>query len=443
VQVLKDADAGGVTVYVLLSNHLLGLGGIANLPAVDDLRLSGVWTACIDDRSPILGSNHQKFACLKNPADPVAVNGSIDINVGRWDEDTHARTNPNRHPGLLPPSATVQPTHDVGILVRGPAVADFERTFRERWNDPTRTFGMQPVAPPQPTITTPVSAPAPAGPHSVQLLHTYGITRAYNALLGWGGYSWSPVGEFTVWAGYLKAIQAATKYIYVEDQYFFPFHWFGGAGGGPCHTLPPGRARDTDLVFQLGEAIKRGVKVAVLVPEPSTGEEPGRIKLHQSFQRAVGAAYLAGVAATEAAAGRPGDFVIATLAVRDAVGDNAVFVHSKLMLCDDEYAAVGSANFNQRSMTHDGELQAGIVDANEQFVRELRKTLWAEHLQRPAGTLDDPLAAFALFKSDVSAAPVVGGARVRAFPTPAPGPLPPKHDTWINERIDPYAGPTR
>jgi len=39
-----------------------------------------------------------------------------------------------------------------------------------------------------------------------------------------------------------------------------------------------------------------------------------------------------------------------------------VYVHSKVLIVDDCYASIGSANFNARSLTNDTEIQIGVVD---------------------------------------------------------------------------------
>ena len=61
--------------------------------------------------------------------------------------------------------------------------------------------------------------------------------------------------------------------------------------------------------------------------------------------------------------------------VREAGGDRVqvldvenlqgrpVYVHAKLCVVDDVWAAVGSDNFNTRSWTHDSELTAAVVDS--------------------------------------------------------------------------------
>ena len=183
---------------------------------------------------------------------------------------------PTRQPHGEQPGANPtfgKQTHDSGVRVVGPAVADLERCFRTRWNDTSRTLGMEPVELPLPMISTTLAAPTTARPHSVQVLLTYGITSELR------GYSWSPVGGFTCWASFNNAVRTATDYIYIEDQYFLAF------GSPPfCLAPTPGFARDTDPLWQLGQALLRGVSVVIVTS--SSAEDP----VHDSikFQRGPG-----------------------------------------------------------------------------------------------------------------------------------------------------------
>ena len=84
-----------------------------------------------------------------------------------------------------------------------------------------------------------------------------------------------------------------------------------------------------------------------------------------------------------------------------------VFIHAKIVLIDDVYASIGSANMNRRSMFHDGELNAMVVPgrlraAADNPVRSLRCRIWGDHLGLPPhvaeAELSDPLAALPLFQ---------------------------------------------
>ena len=62
-----------------------------------------------------------------------------------------------------------------------------------------------------------------------------------------------------------------------------------------------------------------------------------------------------------------------------------IFVHSKVILIDDEFASIGSANFMDRSMQltlagDDSELSVAAVSTGT-LVSDLRVELWAEHLR--------------------------------------------------------------
>lgn len=402
---------GSVATYVLTSAHTFSLH--YNRVSVARLRVGGLWTACRDNRFPPNGSNHQKFAVMKHAGGAGAVVGSIDLSTTRWDQPAHAPVDPDR------PDA---PTHDTGVLVEGPVISDLEKTYRERWNDSSRTFGMRPVAPPQPFITTPISSLVGVGTHSVQVLRTYGITSAFF------GYSWSPRGEFSAWTSYINAIKRASTYIYIEDQYFLPFDW------PPCYARTGTVARDTDLIYQLGEAMKRGVRIAVITP--NNAEDPGH---HwQKYQRDVGVNYLLGIKT----AGAPGDVVVGAL--KNASGH--VYIHSKLMLVDDEVLFIGSNNVGQRSMTFDGELHLAVVDADNLLAKDYRKALWAEHTGRPTTTFDDPVAGYGVFKADVIAstghlAPYLYDSDNLYPPTSGSNPPPLGHGQAIRTTVDPYAGP--
>jgi hypothetical protein len=63
-------------------------------------------------------------------------------------------------------------------------------------------------------------------------------------------------------------------------------------------------------------------------------------------------------------------------------------VHSKLLIVDDVFLSVGSANKNNRGLVYEGELNLAVVDAT--WVRDARRRVLANML--PAGTAvsDDP-----------------------------------------------------
>ncbi len=412
---LCNAKRRGVKIYVLACRNLRCFR--FNQPAIRHLRSQGIRTACLDSRFPPRGSNHQKFTIIKSDTEASAILGSVDIARTRWDSSEHLPVDSDRDPKFG------KQTHDVSVRIEGPAITDLEVTFRERWND-LSTVSMHPsILRPEPPITTPLSQPPSRGTHSVQVLRTYGITAPFF------GYSWASLGEFTIWASHLNAIKQASEHIYIEDQYFWPFGW-------PPGYARTGLARDTDIFHQLGEAMKRGVNVTVI----TTSVFSGIRRESQKYHRDTGINYLHDIRA----AGAPGDIVVASL----QRNGSDIYVHSKLMIVDDEFVTIGSANIARRSMANDSELHVGIVDEAGSFAREFRTQLMAEHSGLPAASLTDARRAFDIFKSSVTA----GLGHLRPYPVDpqalykqSTGPGSPRrpwgHASVIQRGLDPYAGP--
>lgn len=387
-----------VNVYQLSCNNAMSV--VKNAISNTKLEMEGV-PAMRDNRFPANGSNHQKFMVAKYASNAVALIGSIDINQNRFDTVEHQ---------------FFSIAHDFGVKIEGPAVADLEWTFLERWNDSQRgwprTISLGTVPPP---IVPSVGIYTSLGRHSVQVLRTYGIAANFES------YSWAQTtGEFSIWGSTLNAIKKAQSYIYIEDQTFFTFNW------PPCcdqYSKP--EAKETDLVYQLGEAIKRGVKVGIIVSNKSTYGV--YLNGYEKFQRDYSLRYLQSIANQGL-----GDFFAGYL----HNGTDVIYVHSKMFIADDEFALIGSANMDQRSMTHDSEIKIGVVDADNVFVKNLRLRLFNEHLGRSEQELDDPMVAFDLYKDDIHA----NRHRVRNYDfyssTMWKG-----HAKVMNSIWSPYAGP--
>ena len=212
------------------------------------------------------------------------------------------------------------------------------------------------------------------------------------------------------------------KFNYLEDQYFYTFQ------DPPVIETATGQLLESDLVYQLGEALKRGVDVVALVPS-----RKGDIRKHYELQQRRRAAhYLDQISNSYAGAGR---FIICHL----RKGAKDPIVHSKLMLVDDEYALVGSANIGQRSMAYDSEVCLGVVDAENNFVRDLRVALWQWHAEIEDS--DKVMDVEAVIDSFHEYARREFG-KLRLFPTELmPVRIP--YGFIMNRIIDPYQGPQR
>jgi phosphatidylserine/phosphatidylglycerophosphate/cardiolipin synthase-like enzyme len=165
-------------------------------------------------------------------------------------------------------------------------------------------------------------------------------------------------GERTIFEQYRRAIDAARRTIYIENQ-----------------AVPtPAIARGIEA------ALRRGVDVVALVPaEPEGHVRQGRRDPDPEWR-----AFFAQIAAL----GRYENFTLAGIAARDGLGSRRnVYVHGKAMLIDDDWATIGSCNLHWHSMNGNSEMNVSFRDPAT--VKALRCQLLAEHLDRDTAHLDD------------------------------------------------------
>lgn len=349
----------------------LAFSGEENRHLGDEINAAG-GEVVLDMRVRTGGSHHQKFVVLRHPSRPeddIAFLGGIDLCHSRRDDDRH-QGDPQAQP-MAAVFGSSPPWHDIQLAITGPAVGDVETVFRERWEDP-QPLSRSPIRrladrerggdthcsplPPQ------LPDPAPTGPHPVQLLRTYGRRL--------GGYPFAPRGERSVARGYTKALERARHLVYVEDQYL----WSG----------------EVSSVF--AEALRREPGLHLVAVLPPVPDQDGRVSKPPNLigrQRLLDDLEDAG----------PGR--VALYGIENAQG-TPVYVHSKVCVVDDEWASVGSDNFNRRSWTHDSEVSATVVDAT--YARTLRERLAREHLGLPPDdhvALEDHAAAFARSARDL------------------------------------------
>jgi phosphatidylserine/phosphatidylglycerophosphate/cardiolipin synthase-like enzyme len=310
----------------------------------------------LDMRVRTDGSHHQKFVILRHHDRPeldIAFLGGIDLCHGRRDDASH-RGDPQPQP-MAKAYGPRPPWHDIQLAISGPAVGDVETVFRERWENP-QALSRSPIRwlidrarhdNPFKTLLPPQHPdPEPAGPHTVQLLRTYPRRL--------GGYPFAPAGERSVARGYTKAVSQARHLIYIEDQYLW----------------------SPEVAATLAAALERNPELHLVAVLPQFPDQDGRISRPPNLigrDRAIAALH-------EVAPGR-----VAIYGLESPQGV-PVYVHAKVCIIDDQWASVGSDNFNRRSWTHDSELTAAVYDPG--YARALRLKLAGEHLDRE-GLLDD------------------------------------------------------
>jgi phosphatidylserine/phosphatidylglycerophosphate/cardiolipin synthase-like enzyme len=282
----------------------------------------------------------------------------------------------NLNPGsMVPPGHPAKDggnTHDVYVEVRGPSASDVHHNFVQRWNEASDRDiedGIWPHAANHDLLSFPQRASADAGDVPVQIQRTVRRGHYTDETPAPGGQAY-PIqqGEFSIADQYLKAIDAAKRTIYLEDQ----------AIGSP------------QAVDALGRALQRGVRVVFVVPiTPNTEMAAAR-------KNAATAPFFESIGAL----GQFEHFTLSGLATHRGDGDyQNVYVHAKVALIDDAWCTIGSANVANRSFYGDTELNASIWHAPT--VRALRCSLLDEHLRHDVGALDD-IAALELFASIAS-----------------------------------------
>jgi phosphatidylserine/phosphatidylglycerophosphate/cardiolipin synthase-like enzyme len=331
------------------------------------------------------GSHHQKFVVLRHPGREeldVAFVGGIDLCHSRRDDALHSG-DVQRQP-MAAVYGPRPPWHDVQLAVRGPAVADVETVFRERWEDPT-ALNRNPIDTALDRIrhedvrASPLPHPEPVpgrvGAHHVQLLRTYPHKLPR--------FPFAPNGERSVARGYEKVIGQARSLIYLEDQYFW----------------------NRDVVRSFAQALERCQGLRLIVVLPHYPDQDGRFSEPPNLVGRQDAIELVRKA---------GGNRVAVYGVENHSGV-PVYVHAKVGIVDDVWASVGSDNINRRSWTHDSELACAVIDEEldtreprtidglgcgaRRFARDLRLALAAEHLDRSDNLdeLADPTVAFMAF----------------------------------------------
>ena len=346
-EMLKQVAASKAKVRVLLSGHFQNPSN----GAVDWIRRQPGCAAILDDRTRLPGCFHQKAVAVLTGDGVTAFVGGMDIATDR----------------LADPESKRPPWHDVQVRVRGPAAADLYATLAARW-DSHRSNARD-------RVPTPRGGQGGTPGRAVQVVRTYGnprtgipltvlrpentrlsIANTWRQLVGGNEFAFAPSGESATHDLLVKAIRATRETIYVEDQYF---------------VASTGIAGSEELLKALAEAIARPTFKHMLVLTTGVGTVQG--ELHQVNRRRRDL--------VRRIAGRFPERI--SLWAYKGGQDRCYWMHSKAWLFDDTMAVIGSANFNRRGLTHDGELGVGVVDLenpSQGWVHELRTTLWLKHL---------------------------------------------------------------
>lgn len=285
----------------------------------------------LDARHPLGASHHQKLVVID---DALAFVGGIDLAASRWDTREHRPEDPRRQ---KPDGTRYGPFHDVQAAVDGAAARALAELARERWR----------------RATGEALAPVEGGgdPWPAELVPDLRDVPVAIARTEPGFDGRAEVRE--VERLHLDAIAAARQRIYVENQYL--------------------------TASRVGEALARrleeadGPEVVMVLPRSCSGwlEETAMGVLRARLVRRL----------------RQADRHARLRLLHPVVGGERrvdVHVHAKVMVVDDAYLRVGSANLSNRSMGLDTECDVAVeAEGNAQTARAIagfRDGLLAEHL---------------------------------------------------------------
>uniref|UniRef100_Q70EW5 Phospholipase D alpha 1 n=1 Tax=Cynara cardunculus TaxID=4265 RepID=PLDA1_CYNCA len=409
---------------------------------IQDLKVSTMFThhqkiVVVDHELPRGGSQKRRV---------MSFVGGIDLCDGRYDSAFHPLFStldsahhddfhqPNYAGASIAKGGPREPWHDIHSRVEGPIAWDVLFNFEQRW----RKQGGKNVLvdlkqlddiliPP-----SPVTFPNDQETWNVQLFRSIDGGAAF-------GFPDTPeeasksglvsgkdnIIDRSIQDAYINAIRRAKHFIYIENQYFLgsSFAWKSDDIDvdevGALHLIPK------ELSLKIVTKIQEGEKFIVYIVVPMWPEgipENGSVQAILDWQRRTmemmykdivdalqdkgldddPREYLTFFCLGNREAKKSGEYEPTEAPEPDSGYLHAqenrrfmIYVHSKMMIVDDEYIIVGSANINQRSMdgARDSEIAMGAYQPYHLatqtpargHVHGFRMALWYEHL----GMLDD------------------------------------------------------
>jgi phosphatidylserine/phosphatidylglycerophosphate/cardiolipin synthase-like enzyme len=288
----------------------------------------------------LLGSHHQKFMVVRKGRTTIGYCGGLDISFNRT---------PDKTPAGWGGWGSNFVWHDIHAKLEGLIVRDLEKEFVLRWNrekdESTASKlpgwkGFETLA--QASVTS-VDREADKNTHKLQMLRTVSI-----------GTNAQDIRRDDIWQGYFRLIGCATRFIFMENQYFH-------------------EPKMADAIVKQAQAQS---DLIVIIVVTSKSDDPDNVFTehclalrHEFFRR-----LFAGLP--------PSRLRVYTKFV--------AMVHSKLILVDDQVLSMGSANANPRGFFLDTELNVMLDDA--EAVTRFRHRLWSHDL----GVTEESVATWAV-----------------------------------------------
>lgn len=275
------------------------------------------------------GDHHQKFMVVKKGNTIIAYCGGLDISSGR--------TPAGWGPDFV--------WHDIHAKLEGRIARDIEREFVLRWNreKDKSTRGKLPGWKDFETLAQAPLASVDKDPskntHKLQMLRTVSV-----------GTNPQDIRRDDIWQGYFRLIGCATRFIFMENQYFY-------------------EPKMADAIVMQAQA--QVDLIVIIVVSSGTDDKKNEYTEHCHTLRHEFFKRLSALPSNRLG--------VYTMFYPDGL------VHSKLILVDDQALSMGSANANQRGFFLDTELNVMLDDA--EAVKRFRHRLWSHDLGIPPTTV--------------------------------------------------------
>ncbi|KAF5943522.1 hypothetical protein HYC85_017599 [Camellia sinensis] len=341
----------------------------------------------------------------------VSFVGGIDLCDGRYDTPDHFLFmtlnnihnddfhQPNFGGSSIAKGGPREPWHDIHCKLEGPVALDVLYNFEQRWNKQNHYSTTNAMlllrALPRENFNKAADNPEeafkiPKEAAEIGLVTEKGITI-----------------DRSIQHAYINAIRRAKNFIYIENQYFIgsSYGWnsedIKDADIGALHLIPK------ELSLKIVSKIEAGERFTVYVVIPMWPEgipESASVQAILDWQRRTMEMieYLTIFCLGNREAQKIGEYVPRKKPKPDTDYCRAqlarrfmIYVHAKMMIVDDEYIIIGSANINQRSMdgARDTEIAMGGYQPHHLSTNQpargqiygFRMALWYEHL----GIVDD------------------------------------------------------
>ncbi|OVA08453.1 Phospholipase D/Transphosphatidylase [Macleaya cordata] len=382
-------------------------------------------TITVDTQAKFPSANSSNEYCNSSTREIMSFIGGLDLCDGRYDTEEHSlfRTlNTEYHAqdfyqinlagASLQKGGPREPWHDVHACITGEAAWDVLSNFEQRWTkqcNPSLLF---------PTRTIPNLSNSSYRQHVEPQVGDWKVQvfRSIDRVSATSLPDNLSV-ECSIHEAYVEAIRRAERFIYIENQYFIgACHMWEKDRNCGCKNLIP-----VEIALKVINKIKAKERFAVYIvipmwPEGLPDSEPVQEILYWTRQTMAMMYRLIGEAIQESREPvHPRDYLnFFCLANREKKRREEfvppyspqhetqywkaqthrrfmVYVHSKLMIVDDMYILIGSANINQRSMDggRDTEIAMGCYQpkyarnkTSNGDVHAFRMSLWYEHTGR-------------------------------------------------------------